>query len=972
MVSSGYGFQSGLSGQSSSGEEVLNDDSYAASMYYDPLHSLLYFTGSTYSTYFDNESSTTSTAEATEDETHLESSDCFLGILKLPTSGNVVVGSSLAEMDEAALTSASLGSKKQQQQTTTPELIYKRRFGTPHNSETCSSILMLPKVHDALIRNNSQLKLVLIGHVNPTPISSAEMKKSMGPDVEYAQFSTDMGDNNRYLRGEAEGKERELQSPAEESSNVNRGGFLHSISSNPPITQEGRAYGFVVDFDISISPQETPRLPAESTTEEISSSGGDIYGALLGGYVLESSPLVYPTAIAQNKRDPNQLYVVSMHSDNHNNAELNPEYKSDVALELIDGKLRERSDMTLGGAGHGRQGFEGGVPKYGTDFYVRVQQLHITPYEELMNVEPTLDEKVKQTMESGWGFGFKLNDANDVRPSTIVFVKGRTVDEDILLLGGTTKKTNDNGDEELDGFITKIVPPAPSPVEDTTTGTTVENAQMNNVQDENSRPTKRIDSTSGRDETVTAICLPPPDRSGLITYAYVVGSTSWTNNPDHDPSLAYILKMSLHDMSIVWKQRVPSVHPSGLGGDVLGEGCAVSSDGSKVYLSGTIDGGSALDMRIMPNGDRKIIPAGGKSDVFVVAFDTDFGTVHWAKQLGTVYEDKLARGGGVECDNDDNVIIMGSSRGGLQRLRPDRVVANVRMASDVFVMSLSKEDGAYINAPYTGLGIGNPSIGATGGISASSAVDTPSAEAAATSEHNSDGKGDGILPSLATIGLSFMVIGMVAMAVFVLGRRRSKRRYKEKHNLWADNGGDDFSYNNKSLGGRRDSTRRRDDWDDGNATINRKVKLMEMLPGSKRGSGSPRSDDDNNSVASMGSTSSGGSASSKKLEENSDFLASLRKEANAAMNKMISKDNTPLESPGANDIQAPCLDGGASIKSLLTQYRETKKLQALEDEGKNDDASPPGSKRKNPPPPPPPRRQNSDQEVDGLSEFTII
>lgn len=77
-------------------------------------------------------------------------------------------------------------------------------------------------------------------------------------------------------------------------------------------------------------------------------------------------------------------------------------------------------------------------------------------HSRLMDVEPTASEKVKRTMHAGWGFGFKLNDANDVRPSSVVFVAGRTPDEDLLLLGGTTRKDGVDGrPDELDGFITK-------------------------------------------------------------------------------------------------------------------------------------------------------------------------------------------------------------------------------------------------------------------------------------------------------------------------------------------------------------------------------------------------------------------------------------------------------------------------------------------------------------------------------------
>jgi len=553
-------------------------------------------------------------------------------------------------------------------------------------------------------------------------------------------------------------------------------------------------------------------------------------------------------------------------------------------------------------------------------------------------------------MKLGWSFGFKLNDAEDVRPSFIKYIKGRTVDEDLLLLGGTTRKLNDSlGNVEYDGFITKLNPPPPTPVEDVTSGSTVEEAMYEN---EDQHPTKRIDSTTGRDETVTGICLPPPDPiSGLVKHAYIVGSTS----SNDEASLAYLLKIQLHDLSTVWKQRIPSIHPAGLkGGDVLGEGCSVSPNGKFVYLAGTIDGGSALDTRILPSNksDEKIVPVGGKSDVFVVSFDTDFGSVYWAKQLGTVYEDKLARGGGIECDNEGNVIIMGNTRGGLQRYRPERSDPSVRLASDIFIMSLSREDGEYVNAPFVG---GDAS---TGKGSESASLDS------STTEATDDTVGGG-LSTGAIGGISAIVIFWGVLAFFIAGRRRSRRRYNEQNSKnWEKRGGDDFIYdNNRPLGGRRDSSSLREPWDDGIGSSGRNRVFSWMS--SIRSPGSGESSD--SSIASMGSASS---ASSKKMEENSDFLASLRQEANETMKKMISRKDTPLDSTDMFETNDPRLDGGASIRDLLATYRDVKKKGLVDDE-KDSSPSVTTSKR-NPPPPPPPRRRRSSHDADGLADFSII
>ena len=47
------------------------------------------------------------------------------------------------------------------------------------------------------------------------------------------------------------------------------------------------------------------------------------------------------------------------------------------------------------------------------------------------------------------------------------------------------------------------------------------------LQDKGTHPTRRIELTTGRDKTVTVLCLPPPDPcGGVVRHAYVVGSAT--------------------------------------------------------------------------------------------------------------------------------------------------------------------------------------------------------------------------------------------------------------------------------------------------------------------------------------------------------------------------------------------------------------------------------------------------------------
>ena len=95
--------------------------------------------------------------------------------------------------------------------------------------------------------------------------------------------------------------------------------------------------------------------------------------ALLGGAVLDGAPLIYPATMAQSARDPNQLYVASLRADVGGDGARDPDYAV-PAREELDGSLRRRPDATLGGSGSAGAWW---APKYGTNFYVHVQQLTV-------------------------------------------------------------------------------------------------------------------------------------------------------------------------------------------------------------------------------------------------------------------------------------------------------------------------------------------------------------------------------------------------------------------------------------------------------------------------------------------------------------------------------------------------------------------------------------------------------------------
>ncbi len=410
------GYQSGYTAATATATLAShNDDSFPSTFVYDSQHNLIYFTGVTYSTYFDKATnlppnvlgamgmSMTSPSEekgSRDDEYHLTSGDCFLGILKLPPPTTAANANSIAAGGHDAKWWKNNNSNQQNsQQQAAPKLIYAKRFGTPQNSEACSSLLTLPHVNDALLHSSNQLKLVLLGHVNPEPLSEVELEQlreklggsggSGGSGEVGSEFDVGGGGNNGGRRLEQQKQVEETthhdkqtqqqqqqqqqqerphqqqeqeqeQNRSLEQPEINQGGFFTSLSHNSPsgsgsggggggnpLTHNGRAYGFLIDFDISLTPNEEFEIETSSPTAPIHDLDmNNAYGALLGGYVLESSPLVYPIDLTQNLRDPNQLYVVSMHSDNENEV-YNPEYVTS-AEEEVNVELHSRPDVTLG------------------------------------------------------------------------------------------------------------------------------------------------------------------------------------------------------------------------------------------------------------------------------------------------------------------------------------------------------------------------------------------------------------------------------------------------------------------------------------------------------------------------------------------------------------------------------------------------------------------------------------------------
>jgi hypothetical protein len=256
------------------------------------------------------------------------------------------------------------------------------------------------------------------------------------------------------------------------------------------------------------------------------------------------------------------------------------------------------------------------------------------------------------------------------------------VSSSTLLLGGYTTGSgeafgapNDQSKGNIDGFITALDP---------STGDIVHS--------------KRIDSIelSGNDRVI-GLCR---DNNTTSTEVFVVGitdgvfDTTYLKREDGLPSKnkndAFLLKLDLNGMEIVWTRQIGGAFPddlevvTGRGPQVHGMACAVTPDGEHVYMAGNVKDDAVLSIVNQTN-----FVSAGSNDIFVSKFRTDDGTLEFAKQIGSSEEDSLAQGNSLATDAEGGLIVLGNTRGSMYRAKENAGIA------DIFTMSIGR-DGDFI------------------------------------------------------------------------------------------------------------------------------------------------------------------------------------------------------------------------------------------------------------------------------------
>lgn len=445
---------------------------------------------------------------------------------------------------------------------------------------------------------------------------------------------------------------------------------------------------------------------------------------------------------------------------------------------------------------------------------------------------------------------FSPEGGEDARPSGLLYAPGGGTGgtDDVLVMVGTTSGrgsafgTSDGTAAEssdgtppgsdLDGFVTKVR---------ADTGAFAGGEKLDAVTGSFlNTHSERIASNPGQDEIVTGVCARPLRTVGdqdRTEHVYVVGGTSaklpaippGTRDGEFESSFgktedgrkvfeAFLMKIDLDTMNVLWTVQVGAVPSPSLPKDsgrrtAFGYGCAVTSDGRDVYLTGIVrDGGVATDFSATDSSGLPYEASGG-TDVFVSSYGTADGSRKFLRQFGSEADDAPSRGnGGLATDRHGNAVLSGSTRGSLLRRRGRdefRYGSNSReAAADVFVMSLERGTGRHVAIGGTDYKAPPPPVPAEYGspvtpMGSPPTVSGPAPSPAAATSSQESSKGDEGVGGV--VGLS-LILALVTGALSSFAVYRIRRWQDAEDKALMGSGGNLYGARETNLQARRRST----------------------------------------------------------------------------------------------------------------------------------------------------------------------
>ena len=286
-----------------------------------------------------------------------------------------------------------------------------------------------------------------------------------------------------------------------------------------------------------------------------------------------------------------------------------------------------------------------------------------------------------QRIKNQWFMQYNTTDTTaQVKVNDVVHIASG-----LIMVVGTTNgqgtafgSLTDEG-KDLDGFITKI-----RPVDGTLTILPGRS------------PSYRVQSNNHKhgNDWANGICHDPADTQ---KHVYIVGSTEGkmpNSNDNVKGTSAYLMKFDAHNMVPIWTKQI------GADKVVNGMACAVTPDGTSVWLGGTVQDGG-----VIAHADVK--KSHGGMDIFIARLSTETGAVEMLQQLGSDKDDELALRGGLVADAFGNAVLVGNTYGSLYRVRGAE-----ETNADVFVMTVGLFDGS--TAPLSISGISKSGMSGIG------------------------------------------------------------------------------------------------------------------------------------------------------------------------------------------------------------------------------------------------------------------
>ena len=280
---------------------------------------------------------------------------------------------------------------------------------------------------------------------------------------------------------------------------------------------------------------------------------------------------------------------------------------------------------------------------------------------------------VAEPLQERWRRELAANETS-VQVSSLLHRKDNS--RNVLIVAGSTrgsgKGLGETGDYSMSGFITII---------DTSLGLPIRS--------------RRMSSSATTSDHILGLCQ---DSTNSI---YAVGMTNgrlskqqaFVGTQSKTSFQAFLQKLDGDTLSVIWTQTLAAATDALHPGSIHGLSCAVTPDGSYVYLAGIAKAGAAISL----DGETLATTSAGLDDIFVAQYKSGDGTLRFAKQLGTKRNDQLAAGNGAVCDKYGNVILLVNTQGSF--LKPDE--QENPYVNNVVILSIDHINGNHVIFPQS-------------------------------------------------------------------------------------------------------------------------------------------------------------------------------------------------------------------------------------------------------------------------------